>query len=60
MATTNLITRSTGACTITWPTALMNDGRKLLIKDAGLNASVFNTTVETGGTVKLHFIVNHH
>ena len=45
----NVTRTATGACTITWPTSLMDNGRDLVIKDAGFNASVYNITVNTGG-----------
>lgn len=44
------VTRSlSGTCTITWPTALMNDGFKVTIKDAGRNATTNNITIDTQG-----------
>lgn len=45
----NVTRTATGTCVVTWPTALMDNGRDLLIKDAGFNASSFNITVDTGG-----------
>ena len=41
---------STGACTITWPTAQITDGREVTIKDAGGDASTNNITIATGGS----------
>lgn len=36
---------NTGTCDITWPTALMTDGRIIDIKDADGNASINNITI---------------
>ena len=41
---------STGACTITFPTALMTSGNTITIKDAGFNAGMKNITLETEGS----------
>ena len=49
-ARVNVTYTATGACTITWPTAQVTDGREVVIKDAGGNASVNNITIVTGGS----------
>ena len=45
----HVIYTTTGSAIITVPTALITDGREFTIKDAGLNCSVNNITVETEG-----------
>jgi|6_EtaG_2_1085325.scaffolds.fasta_scaffold06733_2 hypothetical protein len=44
----NVTYPSTGTCVITWPTALMELGRKVIIKDASLNAGTNNITIIGG------------
>ncbi len=39
----------TGVVTITWPTAQMISGRKVIIKDAGFGATTYNITIATEG-----------
>ena len=48
----------TGAVVITIPTAQILDGREFTIKDAGLNCSVNNITVETEGAQTIEGISN--
>ncbi len=40
---------NTGAVTITWTTAQMKSGRKVIIKDAGFGATTYNITIVTEG-----------
>lgn len=48
------VTRSdAGVCAITIPTSLLSSGKEFTVKDAAINSSNFNITVDTEGSEKI-------